>query len=232
MKTLLIALLICCTCLHSQNTEIKPILEIQKSSNVGFKNTGFWSNNNKSKEPIEGTPYLFDNWENEARLYLNDEIFVATLFNFNIEQEQFEAKFSEDSVLIIDTKNIDKIVINAIVFKSYPYVTSYDGRFLQELKTTRGFDVLKKYYVKIKEGKYNPMTQQQIVADKYIKYEEYFILNKQSSTINAIKLNQKNILELIDPSLHHSLNQFVKNNKLNYKDEDDLIKILTYYNSL
>ena len=81
----------------------------------------------------------------------------------------------------------------------------------------------------ITEGTLNPLTQIKS-PDVYTRSDAYFY-TKSKSSLNEIKLKKKSILRAFS-NKEKEISSFVKENKLGYTTEEDLIKILTYYDSL
>ena len=185
----------------------------------------------KSIKKIQGSPYLFDNWDTNSKVYIEDAVYKLTSVNFNVEHDRFEVKFEEDSVLIINPLIIKRAEINKKMFIPMKNENDSGITFFEELVSMKNFILLKHYYVKIKEGVLNPMTQQQIKPDKYIKYEDYF-LKINDHEVEPIKLNKSSILKLIDDKFKDKVKNYAKQQKINYKNESELKNVLEYYNSL
>lgn len=193
---------------------------------------GMWVKNNTVSEPIKGSPYLFETWNNDSKIFTNDRIYKISSLNFNIAKERFEAKFSEDSVLVISTSNINKIVINNIVLKPYYDNESDRFTFFEEVGHITNGKILKKYVVKIKEGNFNPMTQKKISPDRYVNEEYLYVADNETKILKRLKLKKSAILNLIDPENKQEILEFVKRNKLKYSNISDVYRILDYQKSI
>jgi hypothetical protein len=193
---------------------------------------GMWVKNMVVKEPIKGSPYLFENWYNDSKIYTNERIYKIGSFNYNIAKERFEAKISEDSVLVISTGNINQVKINNVVLK--PYYESERDRFtfFEEVGHMNNNLILKKYVVKIKEGNFNPMTQKKISPDRYVNEEYLYIADKKTKLLKRLKLKKSSIINLIDSENKQEVLEFVKSNRLKYNNLSDVQKILDYQKSI
>ncbi len=193
---------------------------------------GMWVKNMVVKEPIKGSPYLFENWYNDSKIYTNERIYKIGSFNYNIAKERFEAKISEDSVLVISTGNINQVKINNVVLK--PYYESERDRFtfFEEVGHMNNNLILKKYVVKIKEGNFNPMTQKKISPDRYVNEEYLYIADNKTKLLKRLKLKKSSIINLIDSENKQEVLEFVKSNRLKYNNLSDVQKILDYQKSI
>ncbi len=193
---------------------------------------GMWVKNMVVKEPIKGSPYLFENWYNDSKIYTNERIYKIGSFNYNIAKERFEAKISEDSVLVISTGNINQVKINNVILK--PYYESERDRFtfFEEVGHMNNNLILKKYVVKIKEGNFNPMTQKKISPDRYVNEEYLYISDNKTKLLKRLKLKKSSIINLIDSENKQEVLEFVKSNRLKYNNLSDVQKILDYQKSI
>ncbi len=193
---------------------------------------GMWVTNLVVEEPIKGSPYLFENWSNDSKIYTDDKIYKIGSFNYNIAKERFEAKFSEDSVLVISTGKIKQIKINDVVMKPY-YDSERDKfTFFEEVGSIKNRMIIKKYAVKIVKGNFNPMTQKKISADRYINEEYLYIVDSETGSLKRLKLKKSSILNLIELENKPEVLDFVKKHKLKYNNISDVHKILDYQNSI
>ncbi len=81
----------------------------------------------------------------------------------------------------------------------------------------------------ITDGVLNPLTQEKS-PDVYTRIFSYFY-SKNNSGFIEIKLKKKQILNAFSDKKKEIVN-FVKEKNIGYNTEEDLLNILTYYNSL
>lgn len=193
---------------------------------------GMWVKNMVVKEPIKGSPYLFENWYNDSKIYTNERIYKIGSFNYNIAKERFEAKISEDSVLVISTGNINQVKINNVILKPYYEIERDRFTFFEEVGHMNNNQILKKYVVKIKEGNFNPMTQKKISPDRYVNEEYLYIADNKTKLLKRLKLKKSSIINLIDSENKQEVLEFVKSNRLKYNNLSDVQKILDYQKSI
>lgn len=170
---------------------------------------------------VEGSPFLYENWNNFAIVYINNGEKIQTQsINFNIEKSKFSSKISKDSIFIFD--NIDKVEINDKVF------VKLKSKFYESLVTREEGNLLKEYTVKI-EPELHKITSTVIGPGKYKKESKYFYYEK--GILKKIKLKKKDILKVLSSKKGKVL-EYVKGYKLSFNKEKDIIKIFKFYDSL
>lgn len=174
---------------------------------------------------IEGTSYLFDNWNNMAIVHTNDnQRFAVRDVNLNLKLHTFEARVGMDSIFTFNFNNIDKFIINDEVYKNYYW--DNDNKVYQVIYETKDFQLLKGFKVVLQEGSANPMLNR--MTDKYIRKSSYFI--RRNDAIKPFRLTKKRILKLANGNSEtaEKIENYAKNNKLSFKRDDDVQKILEY----
>ena len=200
-------------------------------SNVwsGFDTNGFSGVFYNRVTPVEGTTYLFDNWEQDAIVHkiLKDKFLVRRV-NLNLNKMSFDAKITEsEDVLSFSFDGIDKIEINKRIYKNILYNNS---KILFELLyDTDKIKFMKGFEVKLIKASKDPMVNRPF--DKYVKSESYYLMNEE--IITKIKLKKKiiyNTLKLNKTEISN-LDSFIKSTSISLKKEQDIIKLLMYLNS-
>ena len=227
MKIILSILLLLSISIKAQIKDGRELNDLQY-----LQSTGMWVTNLVVEEPIKGSPYLFENWSNDSKIYTDDKIYKIGSFNYNIAKERFEAKISEDSVLVISTGGIKQIKINNVIMKPY-YDSERDKfTFFEEVGSINNRMIIKKYVVKIVTGNFNPMTQKKISPDRYANEEYLYIVDSETRSLKRLKLKKASILNLIESENKPEVIDFVKKHKLKYNNISDVHKILDYHNSI
>ncbi|RBW58138.1 hypothetical protein DS884_09750 [Tenacibaculum sp. E3R01] len=185
-----------------------------------FQNLNLNSGNNFN-DNMKGSIYLFKAWNNLSTLtsFSNKKLKIDNL-NYDIENKQFVAKISNDSIYIFN--NLKNVKTPLSLFENI------DGTFYEILVSGK-LQLLKEYTGKYKKAVINKMTNQIVKKPQYIKVETLY--SRQNNTIKKIKLKKSSILKLLS-SKKEEIKKYSKTNKLSYKKENDVIKILQYYNKL
>ena len=216
----------------SQSAAISTGNNFANSSAI-MAHDGIWVTNSNNTRNIKGSPYLFDSWKTtNALIYTKDsKAYKFKELNYNVQLERFEAKYSKDSILAFNPKNIEKVVIKGRTFKRYLDNEFQRNSYFEELVVTKSGAILRKFETAIKEGIYNPLTHQKTTDDEMIIKEKYFY-TADNETLEHIQLKRSSILKTLDSDKKDALKQYAKENDLSFKDINDLRKILKYYNTL
>ncbi len=191
---------------------------------------GFWNRDVSKYSKIEGTPYLYDNWESELEITTKDnKIFKFKNSNYDLIEDIFVTKLSKDSVFSFNNSGIDLVKIKNKTFKKIKKTDA--DMFFEVLLDGKRVAFLKRYYKKIRKGRRDPMTRERLSKDKYLEAHKHYLY--ENNELIKISLRKKNVItNLRDKNKKELLSKYVKENKLSYKKEKDVISILNYYNSL
>lgn len=180
--------------------------------------------------PIDGTVYLFDTWNNNAIVVTTDEkpIRINSTINFNAKRNAFEAKTEDkETIFTFDFTNIDRFVVNNRIFKNIYSPVDGSYRVFEVIAETDDFEIYKDYKIDIREGNPNPLLAR--ANDKYIMRDSYYV--KKGKSFKKLKLKKSEILKAAG-SKSSVVEQYAKDNNLNFKSERDLQKIVSYYRTL
>jgi len=209
------------------------LTNINENNNVVAQFAGNSSNRNQlgsftfynPKFDRDGTVYLFEKWNNSATIFVknNKGFFIESNINFNIQRSMFESQ-KADSIFSYNFYSIERIVIGNKSFKSYFFEPLQRQRVFEIVFAGEDYSLLKGYSVSILEASVNPMIARP--RDKYIQHEDYFIETKES--ITKVKLKKKFILKALSEEDAVKAINYAKENKLSFRKESDVKKILTY----
>ncbi|CAM1341864.1 Carbamoyl-phosphate synthase small subunit [Tenacibaculum aestuarii] len=240
--TLLILVAFCLNALGQRGNSGRAFNVGQGSNGLGSSNnflsiragnSGKWVKQTKNEE-LTGSVYLFDDWNNRGVIYSNDgKGYKLDGLNLNLELNRLEAKFedkSKNSVYAFDPESVKKATIGNKVVKRIRLSDKEGEFFLEELSINDKVGFYKLYSVSIKYARLNPMTQKKMGNNQYIKEETYYI-EFNGRGLEAIELKKSKILNKLKDK-KEKVKKFIKENKLNVKEENDFIKLLNYYSSL
>lgn len=202
--------------------------------NLGLSSfgNGMWVKSSSQQTKIKGSPYLYESWFNNGKIYTNNKMLSVMSLNYNMKFERFEAKISEDSIFAIDPGGIKKIEI-----KGNEFIRALDPDFqrnsyFQKIASINGKFLLEKHIVDLKEGQINPMTMQKAQKDMLIKKELFYISNGSGSKLKKIKLKKSTILSLVNKNKISNVKLYAKQNKLRYNNVKDVQVLLEYANTI
>ena len=183
---------------------------------------------NQPNKVVLGSAYLFDEWNNNGEIQtLTGERFLVRNINLNISRNAFEAKINDnDSIFSFNFNNIDQIIINEKKYKNY--FSNGDNRVYQVIYNDKNFSLLKGFSVKLVTSSGNPMVNRS--NDKYVKKREYFFRNVNDNLIESFRLNKRSLNKVIQNSPKGSATVLahIELNDLSYKNELDVVQILTF----
>ena len=107
---------------------------------------------------------------------------------------------------------------------------SLETKFYFVLSEGQQITFLKGHYAVIENAKVNLLTDIVEENSKYAIDEKYYI-SKDNATVVEVKLRKSSILNEMKDHKDEVVT-FVKENNLSYNKEEDLIKIMRYYNGL
>lgn len=183
---------------------------------------------NQPNKVVLGSAYLFDEWNNNGEIQtLTGERFLVRNINLNISRNAFEAKINDnDSIFSFNFNNIDQIIINEKKYKNY--FSNGDNRVYQVIYNDKNFSLLKGFSVKLVTSSGNPMVNRS--NDKYVKKREYFFRNVNDNLIDSFRLNKRSLNKVIQnsPKGLATVLAYIELNDLSYKNELDVVQILTF----
>lgn len=171
--------------------------------------------------------YLYKDWNNKGAVFANNKKYILENINYNVLSDSFDAIMNKDSVYTFKSSQLDSIKVNGLVFVKL--FSNSKNSFFQKLVTGEKLSLFKKISTRTKKGKYDNLTGK-TTANRYIKVHKYYILKNES--LFQINLNKKTVMNLFDDGNDKAITNFVKKEKLSFKRENSVIKIIKYYNSL
>ncbi len=199
------------------------------NSEVTPNTSGMWIVDEKQDNEIEGSYRLFKNDFHTGVITTKDgKKFKVPGLNYNLKADQLEVKISKDSVYAFDTASIVEVDFEGDKFKTLFDPKKYRPTLFEVIGAFNNQSVLKHRSVKVKPGIVNPMTQQKQTPDIFVQEFTYYVTTVQGG-LKEIKLKKRTILKLFNESAD-VIQEFVSDNDLSYKEDDDLKKIFKYYN--
>ncbi|WNM20167.1 hypothetical protein [Flavobacterium capsici] len=220
-KILGIIVLLFSITIHSQNTKHSD--EFQNV--VGnMKIAGMWIPSYKADQSIEGSVYLFSNWEQLFDIELTNKMNIRLYnLNYNIQQKTLESKISNDSVYQFEINNFDRIKLINNTYKVN------NGSLYQEIFAGNKIKCYKGFIISTTPGVFNPLTQTMSSQAKYVRNETYYyMLNEQ---MVEFKRSKKNLLKIFSDK-KEIIESEIKKKKYDFDNDDDLRQLFQFYDSL
>ena len=175
-------------------------------------------------ENIEGSLYLFEEWNNKGVFVTTaDRKLLIRNINFNIDYGTFESQISKDTVFTFSFDNISRVFVNSREFKArfIPSKGLYD--VYEVIFENEDFAILKKWYIEIREGSDNPMVNR---SNKYVQRSNYYI--EQNDALRLFKFKKKNLLQLAGDKADE-IEAYAKKYRLSFKKEIDVSRMFSYH---
>lgn len=178
---------------------------------------------------IIGSPYLVDTWSKGNVKFFNSKPFDNVDLKLDLLENILVLKGADGSENVF-TEKISEFTLNVLgkdrMFKS-GFIDSKNqliSGFLEVLYNGKTKFLSREGKMVIESKGYNTNT----VTKKIENTTEYYI-SKANNSVNLVKLNEKSILAYLG---NPDLTKYVKDNQLNLKIKEDIIKLLQYYDSL
>lgn len=187
-----------------------------------------------SNREIEGSPYYREDWNPGYFIKTNDKATSSYPMRFNINKNQLEFKFDENTLYIASPKPIKGFVLTP---KNGPIITFKQGydipnsnisqnTFVQVLHDGKT-KLLLHHRNRLLKGHSKDMFTGKI-TDRYISESNYYLIDENGQA-EQVKLREKDLLKKLAKSLKTQLKTFIDKNKLNLKSEEDVITLLAEY---
>jgi len=190
---------------------------------------GTWLPGRAIDNSIEGTPYLFSNWDGMYEIFANEKNgYRVVNLNYNVKTKTLESKIAKDSVFQFDSSKVDFIKHDNKKYKFY--TVNFTNELFQVIYSSSKVVFLKGFYTELTKPRLNPMTQEMISKSKYL-LKEKFVIRFGEGNFDEIDMKKKAILKgMGDKST--LVERFASDSKLSFNSEKDLYRIFQYYDTL
>ena len=159
------------------------------------------------------------------------------LFRYNLYAQEFEMIFNRDTFAIKSPLNVQSISMSN---KKFIYGFYIDREFGNDYLGSSYFEVLNegtckllaRHEIKIKEHS-GPVTHSWAGdgSDSFVKIRQLYFQKADGMEVVQLKKSKKHLKEIFADK-YFEVEQYIRNEKINVKDEQELIRIFTYYNNL
>jgi hypothetical protein len=187
-------------------------------------------------EVYEGSPYLFKGDWLKANIYIDkNNVTEEAELRYNLHKNRLEVKY-QGSVLLVEAQNVYGFSINQNGqtkffrhgFKSDEF--EIDKEDLIQVLYSGKVRFIKKFDVRLSEGMAPDMTTGKYV-NKYLDTEDYYLVD-QEGNYKEVPTGRWRFLRMFDGNVKSKIKKYAKQNDLSFRDEADLTKMITYYDSL
>lgn len=184
---------------------------------------------------IQGSPYTSNSFSPTA-LYYKDDVVGNIFYRYNALNEEVEIMktnregepirgLAKDKELNI-RPNGKKMSFKTFVTASNRTINGY----LTELVDGKTYDLYKRIHVKFSEATPAKNTFEKPIPAKFTKFEEFYVQKDGVNRIDQVMPKKAKLLALLDGAQKEAAKQFIKDNKLNLKNEADMIALFQFLN--
>jgi len=184
---------------------------------------------------VDGSPYANENFMPGSIYQGNELVYTNILLRYNIFSDEIEIKkaanISEESyeALIKNTDTFVKILNSIYVF--IPFEGSIEnGNYFSIVSEESNFDLFKKTKVKYTAPFYARTSYERDRSATFTQENTYYLVSKDGDFYELP--NSKSKMIKVMAKKEQDIKSYLKNADLNLKDEQALIKLVKYYNSL
>ena len=185
----------------------------------------------KVRSDVEGSEYLDENFLNGEILTMNSEHFKDIPMRYNVYLDNVEVRLPNGTICnLSEPDKIFQILVNkqVIVYTEYLSPEGKKSGFLFVLYDGAS-KLYRRYYKTFNEGRPTNGITPEIppkIADKPL---EYYIRAKDGTT--SFCNSKKDLLSVMSNAISE-IEDYLKKEKLRLNREDDLIKVVSYYDTL
>jgi len=186
-------------------------------------------------EGVKGTPYAFEEWY-PGEIFMSSKQKVAiSMLNYNSFENEIAYKDpGTKEIRIMNRYKVDLFQVSAggeqLTFVPLKLKADEEAVFVQVLYDlgSRVYKVYKKEFLKANyEGGYSADRKYDEFVDKY----DLLIMKEGENTIYKLK-NSKKYVSSLFPENEKEISSYIKENKLDLKEAESIVEIMSYYDSL
>ncbi len=183
---------------------------------------------------IQGSPYLNNSFL-PTQLYYGDEKVDDIYYRYNAYNEEVEIKQKNIEGELIRGLGKDKKISLMVNGKPMSFKTFVDKQGNTKngyltLLSDGDYKLYKHIEVTFKEAKKAENTLVKDIPAKFSQFDEYYIESPDGKIISQVELNTKKLLNTFSEDKKASLGAYLKENKIKIKEEQDLIRAISFLN--
>ncbi len=183
-----------------------------------------------SRPNLDGSPYLYDDWASGQVFFNNGDTIKSILLRYNVYKDEMQFQNEGKAYSVGSPEKIMLISMNnhSFIYQEYnEKEKKRDGFF--ELIYGGKSSLLQRHLVKILPANFNIALNSGNKNDQISMTKMYYF--KYNDDIIPIEKNGKNVIAFLKGK-GIDVQKFVKENKLSFKKEEDLIKFTKYLDSI
>jgi hypothetical protein len=202
------------------------VVQLNSYAQLPIKATKYNSN---LKTKIVGSPYT-------QKMFSQAKVGTVEQKNFmryNVFNDEFEFISAQKDTLILDKIEDFGTIVFPETNKKFQLVAYTNSKnklfygYLISLKENNGFALFKKESIQYVEEKIAKTSMEVNMPAKYIKMDDTFFLKNKEKGTSEFPENKKGFVKLF-PDKKEVIETFLKENKINFDSESDLMKIIDF----
>lgn len=187
---------------------------------------------NAKVEKVSGSPYANDNFF-DAQITIMDTV-VTVPVKYNVVLDEMEFKKDDKTYALVAKENtVVKMVTSKVNYSYLKY--SFDGTtkkgFLIKKTTNNNVNFYLKEVITYVPYKDAVNAYSQPIPAHYRKDSDIFFIGIADGNIAEMPTKKKELLKMF-PNNEKEIETFLKTNKISFKDEEDLILLVNYLDTL
>ncbi|MDO6470143.1 hypothetical protein [Maribacter sp. 1_MG-2023] len=189
------------------------------------------------KEEIMGSPYLTDKFI-KSQVFYEDELQGTYFVRYNAMNSIIEIKDTNLEEEIAKKLYPDKNISVKYLNKTLRFITYINKKketkngYLSLILDKERFKLYHRLAVKYAEGKAAANSMVNAIPSRFAQFEEFYYKKQDIERIDYLPTSKNGILRIIDKDKKEQVKTYLKENSFNYSNEEDLITIFEYINSL
>lgn len=181
---------------------------------------------------VKGHPYLFEEWTEGTVKLSNGKTYSAVSLKYNVLRDEVFFKDPKTGQLLAFVVPVVEFKLNdadkgSLLFRNgYKALENATEKSYYQVVFNGGMQLLKRTSKKINEEK--PFNSASTIKS-FEEITSYFLASNDTPV--RIRRDKKSVLTALGKN-SEALENFIKENQLNLKEENDLVRLITYYNTL
>ncbi len=188
-------------------------------------------------EEILGSPYLTDEFI-KSKVFLGEELVGEYFIRYNALNSEIEIKETN-----LKEEKPKRLLANQDLRVKYGrrelrFITYINRKgetkngFLSIIQKGKNFTLYHRLAVKYSEGKAAANSMVMPTPSRYAQFVEYYYQPEGANRIDQLKQKKGALLKILDKEDKEVVKRFLKEEKINLNDEEDLIQTFEYINTL
>lgn len=194
----------------------------------------------KSDLPTVGSVYIDDAFK-PCKIYYNTEFVGEFFYRHNAFNDEIEIKDSDSprdndvsslvvmrQLKLIDSEDQTELSLHVYQTKEENLRNGY----LYKLSTGSKYNLYFKNNVKYTQGTRPVTSLTRPTPNKFSHFVEYYLKRNGEETAQSLGKNKGDFLNVVDTDIRNEVKDYIKEEKIDLKDTQDLIRLFDYMNSL